>query len=92
MHSFYWKIHNLYERINRGKTPPRMDITGQLMWREYFYSMVRLNPFFNQIQNNPICLAIPWRQDEAQLRRWKDGHTGYPFIDAGLRQLLQEGF
>jgi len=78
--------------VNRDKIPPKMDITGQLMWREYFYSMVRLNPNFNQINNNPIYLPIPWLEDDTQLRRWKNGQTGYPFIDAGLRQLLQEGW
>ena len=50
------------------------------------------NPFYNQIENNPICLAIPWRTDDAQLEKWKNGLTGYPFIDAGMRQLLQEGW
>jgi cryptochrome len=71
--------------------PIGINITGQLIWREYFYSLVRLNPNFNQIENNPICLDIPWRKDDAALHRWKKGLTGYPFIDAGLRQLLQEG-
>ena len=71
--------------------PIGIEITGQLKWREYFYSLVRHNPFFNQIQNNPICLDIPWRKDDAALYLWKKGHTGYPFIDAGMRQLLQEG-
>ena len=71
---------------------PLVDITVQLIWREYFYSLTRLNPYFNQIEKNPFCLNIPWRKDESALNRWKNGQTGYPFIDAGLRQLLQEGF
>ena len=54
--------------------------------------MCRENPYFDQIENNPICLAIPWREDDAQLEKWKMGQTGYPFIDAGMRQLRQEGW
>ena len=40
---------------------------------------------------NPICLQIPWSENEEQFKKWKNGVTGYPFIDAGQRQLLQEG-
>jgi cryptochrome len=54
--------------------------------------MCRENPHYSQIENNLICLAIPWREDDAQLEKWKTGQTGYPFIDAGMRQLLQEGW
>ena len=42
-----------------------------------------------QMEPNPICLNINWRTDEGQLQRWKDGQTGYPFIDAAMRQLIQ---
>ena len=41
---------------------------------------------------NPICLQIPWKEDDTQFEKWKNGQTGYPFIDAGMRQLLQEGW
>jgi len=89
---FYWKIRDLFDEINKGSPPAWIHITGQLIWREYFYTMGRENPNFGQIENNPLCLAIPWREDDAQLERWKNGQTGYPFIDAGMRQLLQEGW
>ena len=61
------------------------------MWRDYFYTVSRFNPNFDRIKNNPVCLAIPWKDDEILLNKWKYGRTGYPFIDAGLRQILQEG-
>jgi len=92
IYSFYWKIRRLYDEINNGIRPPLIDITGQLLWREYFYTLARLNLHFNQIKDNPVCLAIPWNQDESLLENWKSGNTGYPFIDAGLRQILQEGW
>ena len=41
------------------------------------------------MEPNPICLNINWRTDEQQLQQWKDGQTGYPFIDAAMRQLIQ---
>ena len=54
--------------------------------------MCRLNPKYDVMVDNPICLQIPWKEDDAQLEKWKKGQTGYPFIDAGQRQLLQEGW
>ena len=70
---------------------PWVGITGQLIWREYFYTMSRLNPYYDKEVNNPICLQIPWLEDEVLFEKWKLGITGYPFIDAGMRQLNQEG-
>lgn len=68
-------------------------ILGQLIWREYFYTMSVQNPNYGQMRNNPICLNIPWStpNDEAVLR-WKLGRTGIPIIDAAMRQLLAEGW
>ena len=62
-----------------------------MIWREYFYTMARLNPKYDVMIGNPICLQIPWSENEEQFKKWKNGVTGYPFIDAGQRQLLQEG-
>ena len=53
--------------------------------------MSRLNPKYDVMIDNPICLQIPWETNEENLEKWKNGMTGYPFIDAGQRQLLQEG-
>jgi len=53
------------------------------------------NPHFDQMVPNPICLNIPWCSDlegKANLEKWKKGETGYPFIDAAMRQLLEEGW
>lgn len=89
---FYWKIRHLYDETIQGIRPPLIEITGQMMWREYFYTQSRLNLHFNQIKDNPVCLNIPWSKDESFLQDWKDGKTGYPFIDAGMRQIVQEGW
>lgn len=53
--------------------------------------MSRMNPNYDKEVDNPICLQIPWNDDEELFNKWKNGLTGYPFIDAGIRQLNQEG-
>lgn len=51
------------------------------------------NPNYGQMANNPICLDIPWKNPEGgELQRWIDGKTGFPFIDAAMRQLRAEGW
>jgi len=52
------------------------------------------NKNFGQMENNPACILIPWNdtkipENKKMLECWKSGKTGYPFIDAGMRQLMQ---
>ena len=88
----YSRIHEIFAEVNKDKPLVGNHITGQLIWREYFYTMCRFNPKYHEMVDNPICLQIPWKEDDAQLEKWKNGLTGYPFIDAGMRQLIQEGW
>ena len=56
---FYWSIRDLYKTINFEEFIPD-GLVGQLIWREYFYAMCINNPNFGQMEENPICLNIPW--------------------------------
>ncbi|CAG9133430.1 unnamed protein product [Plutella xylostella] len=90
---FYWSLQEVFRRVHRGRLPAAHFISGQLIWREYFYTMSVNNPQYGQMEANPICLDIPWRQPRGdELERWKSGRTGFPFIDAAMRQLLTEGW
>lgn len=89
---FYYAIHDLFQRTPTAG-PQGPHITGQLIWREYFYTMSVNNPYFDRMAANPICLNIDWRQpDNRLLERWQTGHTGFPLIDAAMRQLNAEGW
>ncbi|XP_071444604.1 cryptochrome-1 [Hetaerina americana] len=89
---FYWEIHDIWIKVQGKDCPPSSSITGQLMWREYFYTMSVDNPFYAEMEKNPICLNIPWADDDKNLKKWSKGETGYPFIDAAMRQLRLEGW
>jgi len=70
------------------------SVTSQLIWRDYFYTMSIDNKNFGQMEDNPACISIPWNditipENKKMLECWKAGKTGYPFIDAGMRQLMQ---
>lgn len=88
---FYWSIQDIFTEIFGSS--PNQNITSQLIWREYFYTMSVGNKYYAQMECNPICLNIPWKKNaESDLEKWKAGRTGYPFIDAIMRQLVQEGW
>lgn len=93
---FYWCVHDLFDRVqvnNQVKHPGGHHITGQLIWREYFYTMSVHNPHYAEMEANPICLNIPWYEvKDDSLDRWKEGRTGFPLIDAAMRQLMAEGW
>lgn len=65
----------------------------ELIWRD-FYQMVLWN--FPQIgQGNafkPEYDNIKWRNNESEFERWCQGQTGYPIVDAGMRELNETGF
>lgn len=69
-----------------------MSLYGQLLWREFFYAAASRNPNFDRMFGNPICLQIPWEKNLEALAKWASGKTGFPWIDAIMNQLRQEGW
>ncbi|XP_059155704.1 cryptochrome-1-like [Physella acuta] len=88
---FYWALRKVYSEVHPNTAVPS-GITCQLIWREYFYCMSVNNPNYNKMIGNPICLNIDWYENDDQLEKWTLGKTGYPWIDACMRQLTQEGW
>ncbi|XP_065338962.1 cryptochrome-1 [Cloeon dipterum] len=89
---FYWNLHDLFNAVSQGDPPAGLNISGQLIWREYFYTMSVYNPHYAEMSANPICLDVPWDKNPTYLEKWKKGQTGFPFIDAAMRQLVSEGW
>ena len=64
----------------------------ELGWREFSRHLLARQPDLATIPLRPEFRAFPWRDDPEALRKWQMGRTGYPIIDAGLRQLWQTGW
>lgn len=77
--------------MKRNSTPP-LSLFGQLLWREFFYTAATNNPRFDRMEGNPICIQIPWDRNPEALAKWAEGKTGFPWIDAIMTQLRQEGW
>ena len=65
---------------------------NELIWREFFMQI--LFHFPKVITNNfkQKYDAIPWRNNEAEFKAWCEGKTGYPMVDAGMRELNKTGY
>lgn len=68
------------------------DILRQVVWREFSHSLLY---HFPQTVTKPLYekyAAFEWRKDAQDLERWQKGMTGFPIIDAGMRQLYATGY
>ncbi|KAI4905827.1 hypothetical protein NFI96_001462 [Prochilodus magdalenae] len=88
---FYFKLTDLYRKVKKNSSPP-LSLYGQLLWREFFYTAATNNPRFDKMEGNPICVQIPWDRNPEALAKWAEGRTGFPWIDAIMTQLRQEGW
>ena len=87
---FYEKVCDI-NRKGKHSEPP-VSLVGQLLWREFFYTCGASVENFDKMKGNPICRQIPWDNNEEYLTAWKEGRTGYPFIDSIMTQLKKEGW
>ena len=65
---------------------------AEIGWREFCYQLIDL---FNEMPNTPFkdqFTDFPWDNNASHLRAWQQGQTGYPIVDAGMRELWQTGF
>ena len=65
---------------------------NELIWRDFYAMILANNPRVIDQAFKPEYDRIPWRQDEEGFEKWCQGKTGYPIIDAGMRQLNQTGY
>lgn len=76
----------------RGPSPDAQCFLSEIGWREFSYSLLYHFPELPKKNLQPKFDAFPWHLDMAALKLWQKGQTGYPFVDAGMRQLWQTGF
>mmetsp|Transcript_22746 Transcript_22746/g.26727 ORF Transcript_22746/g.26727 Transcript_22746/m.26727 type:complete len:516 (+) Transcript_22746:215-1762(+) len=90
---FYHRLSDVYQS-HGGKHASIRQVTleGQLIWREFYYFVGSNTQNFDQIVGNKLCRQIKWDINEEYLNAWSEGRTGYPFIDAVMAQLRQEGW
>lgn len=63
----------------------------EVLWREFAYSLLHHWPELPQKSFKPEYEKFPWVKDDVALRKWQRGQTGYPIVDAGMRELWATG-
>ncbi len=65
---------------------------NELIWRNFFSTILRHFPHVEKSAFKPKYDFIEWRNNEKEFELWCRGETGYPFVDAGMRELNETGF
>ncbi len=65
---------------------------GELAWRDFYTSIMYHFPYVLERPYRDLFVNFPYRDAPDELAAWKQGLTGYPIVDAALRQLNHEGF
>jgi deoxyribodipyrimidine photo-lyase len=68
----------------------RETFLQELCWRDFNHQLLAAMP--DLVREDIRSQGDRWRDDEDALQAWKDGRTGYPVVDAGMRQLRREGW
>ncbi len=80
-------IRSLVQRVKHHEV-----FLNELIWREFFMQILY---HFPKVVNQSFKLkydSIPWRNDPTEFEAWCKGETGYPMVDAGMRQLNETGY
>ena len=76
-------------------TAPERDaekFISEVLWREFSYQLLHTFPYLSEKPYDFRFARMPWRRDPVGLRAWRTGRTGYPIVDAGMRQLWRTGW
>ncbi|KAJ8266638.1 hypothetical protein GJAV_G00132890 [Gymnothorax javanicus] len=88
--TFWWRLADVYQ--GKKHSQPPVSLHGQLLWREFFYTASVGIPNFDRMKGNPVCVQVDWDSNPEFLAAWREARTGFPFIDAIMTQLRQEGW
>lgn len=65
---------------------------SELIWREFFMQILYYFPHVEHSNFRSKYDGIKWRNNETEFKKWCKGQTGYPIVDAGMRQLNETGY
>ena len=77
---------------NPGMRQSAEAFLRQIVWREFAYYILHHFPLSPEQPSHSEFRKFPWRRDERSLQAWKSGLSGYPMVDAGMRELLHTGW
>lgn len=83
---------SIREMVTKAITETNEIFWHELIWREFFMQILWHFPQTKTESFKPKYDRIAWRNNESEFKLWCEGKTGYPLVDAGMRQLNETGF
>lgn len=80
------------QMVIKAKKEQNPTFLKELIWREFFMQILWHFPHTVDKAFKPQYDRIVWRNNEEEFKKWCEGNTGFPLVDAGMRQLNQTGF
>jgi deoxyribodipyrimidine photo-lyase len=93
--SSYLKFGEIHPRTlleNLGESKAHDTFRKEIAWREFYADVLFNNPMTDREYYAPRFADMRYDKPGAQFKAWCEGKTGYPFVDAAMRQLIQEGW
>ena len=92
-------VRELYHRVanvaaeteDAGVRKSCQTYHSELAWREFYMQLLQHFPVVLDQEFEASWRGLPWSHDQALFQRWKDGLTGFPIVDAGMRELRATG-
>ncbi len=86
----------VYSAIDRSRDPKAASGAAkwcdELIWRDFYQGLLATHPRILKNAFRREYDAISWNDDPQSLKAWQHGQTGYPIVDAAMRQLVQTGW
>jgi deoxyribodipyrimidine photo-lyase len=84
-------VHQLWHDAQAIGHEDALAFQRQLAWREFSVTQLFHHPDMDRVNLDRRFDVFPWHDDGDKLRRWQQGLTGIPLVDAGMRELWQTG-
>ncbi|MDN6627109.1 MAG: DNA photolyase family protein, partial [Pisciglobus halotolerans] len=86
-------IRTVFNQISHsGNSSGKETLIKELAWRDFYNMIYATHPDQKNNSINPAFRQIEWENDELFFKVWKEGKTGFPIVDAAMRQLKETGW
>jgi deoxyribodipyrimidine photo-lyase len=82
-------VRSAVKTIEKSEDP---TLLSEIIWREFFMQIFYYRPDTLDHAYHAKYDSIQWRNNEQEFQAWKEGMTGYPMVDAGMRELKETGY
>lgn len=87
-----WRATKARETAGQAPSKQAEKFLSEVAWREFSYVLLFHNPDLASQNYKPDFDLMPWEDNPDALKAWQIGQTGYPIVDAGMRELWQTGW